>query len=343
MKVSLREIADLVGAEIIGSSDIIITGISGLKEAKEGDITFLANLKYASLMKTTNASAIIISKDITADTNKTLLKTNNSSVAFTKVVSLLAPSVTNHPKGVHPSSVISPKAKLGNNVSIGACAVIDDDVCIGDGTVIYGGCYVGQEAKIGENCLLYPNVSVGERIDVGNRVIIHSGAVIGSDGFGFSMVSGVQEKIPQIGIVKIEDDVEIGANVAIDRARFDKTVIGRGTKIDNLVQIAHNVVTGENCIIIAQSGISGSTVLGDGVVLAGQAGISGHVKIGEKVIIAARAGVIKSIPPETKVSGFPAKPHDIAKKVNACVQRLPILYKKIKELEEKVNELEKKV
>ncbi|MCK5491918.1 MAG: UDP-3-O-(3-hydroxymyristoyl)glucosamine N-acyltransferase [Candidatus Omnitrophica bacterium] len=342
MEASIRQIADLVDAELVGSSDIIITGISGIKEAKEGDITFLANSKYASLLNTTKASAIITSKDIIDNTNKTLLKTNDPSVAFTKVVSLLAPSVTNHPKGIHPSSVISPKAKLGNNVSIGACAVIDDDVCLGDGTIIYGGCYIGHETKIGKNCLLYPNVSIRERIDIGNRVIIHSGSVIGSDGFGFSMVRGIQQKIPQIGIVQIEDDVEIGANVAIDRARFDKTVIGKGTKIDNLVQIAHNVVTGKNCIIVAQTGISGSSILGDNVVLAGQVGIIGHVKIGEKTIVAARSGVTKSILPGAKVWGFPSKPLDIAKKINACVQRLPDLYKKIKELEEKVKHLEEK-
>ena len=342
MEASIRQIADLVDAELVGSSDIIITGISGIKEAKEGDITFLANSKYASLLNTTKASAIITSKDIIDNTNKTLLKTNDPSVAFTKVVGLLAPSVTNHPKGIHPSSVISSKAKLGNNVSIGACAVIDDDVCIGDGTIIYGGCYIGHETKIGKNCLLYPNVSVRERIDIGNRVIIHSGSVIGSDGFGFSMVRGIQQKIPQIGIVQIEDDVEIGANVAIDRARFDKTVIGKGTKIDNLVQIAHNVVTGKNCIIVAQTGISGSSILGDNVVLAGQVGIIGHVKIGEKTIVAARSGVTKSILPGAKVWGFPSKPLDIAKKINACVQRLPDLYKKIKELEEKVKHLEEK-
>ena len=237
----------------------------------------------------------------------------------------------------------APKARLGNNVSIGACAVIDDDVCIGDDSIIYGGCYIGHETKIGKNCLLYPNVSVRERIDIGNRVIIHSGAVIGSDGFGFSMVRGIQQKIPQIGIVQIEDDVEIGANVSIDRARFDKTLIGKGTKIDNLVQIAHNVVTGENCIIVSQTGISGSSELGANVVLAGQAGVIGHVKIGDNAVVAARSGVTKSIPPGAKVWGFPTKPLDVAKKIHVCVQRLPDMYKKIKDLEEKIKHLEEKV
>jgi UDP-3-O-[3-hydroxymyristoyl] glucosamine N-acyltransferase len=193
--------------------------------------------------------------------------------------------------------------------------------------------------KIGKDVLIYPHVSIRERTEIGSRVIIHSGAVIGSDGFGFAMVRGVREKILQIGTVSIEDDAEIGANVTIDRARFDKTVIGRGTKIDNLVQIAHNVVTGENCIIVAQAGVSGSTVLGKGVILAGQAGIVGHIHIGDEAIVAAQAGVTKSVPSGVKVSGYPAKPHETARRVNACLQRLPELYKKIKELEAKVENL----
>jgi len=211
------------------------------------------------------------------------------------------------------------------------------------GSVIYSGCYIGRNVCIGKNCLIYPHVTIRERVEIGNRVIIHSGAVIGSDGFGFAMVRGVQKKILQIGIVLIEDDVEIGANVTIDRARFDKTIIGQGTKVDNLVQIAHNVITGENCIIVAQAGISGSTVLGDGVILAGQAGLVGHIHIGDKAIIAAQAGVTKSVSPGIKVSGYPAKPHEIARRVNACVQNLPNLYKKIKALEDKIIELENKI
>ena len=341
MRFTLGELANLVNGELVGDPNVIITGISGIKEAKKGDITFLANPKYSCLMVTTKASAIITSRDV-SDSDKPLLRTDNPSVAFTKVVDLAALDNTAHPKTVHPTAVISSKAKLGANVAVGAYTVIEDGVQIGDGTIIYGGCYVGHHAKIGKDCLIYPHVSIRESVEIGCKVIIHSGAVIGSDGFGFAMVKGVQKKIPQIGTVSIEDDVEIGANVAIDRARFDKTVIGQGTKIDNLVQIAHNVVTGENCVIVAQAGISGSTVLGQGVILAGQAGIVGHIRIGDRVIIAARSGVTKAVPSDTKVSGYPAKPHDLAKRVNACVQRLPELYKKIRELEKKVETLEKK-
>lgn len=342
MKYKLGEIARLIGGELIGDPEAVITGISGIKEAKEGDITFLANSKYSSLMDTTKASAVIISRDA-GEFNKPVIKTDNPSIAFTTVVSLVAPNEVRHPKGVHPAAVISAKAKLAEGVAVGAYTVIEDGVEIGRDTIIYSGCYIGYNTKIGKNCLIYPLVSIRERVEIANRVIIHSGAVIGSDGFGFAMVRGVQRKIPQIGTVLIEDDVEIGANVTIDRARFDKTIIGRGTKIDNLVQIAHNVVTGENCIIVAQAGVSGSTILGDGVILAGQSGLVGHIRIGDKAIVAAQAGVTKSVPAGVKVSGYPAKPHTEAKRVNACIQHLPQLYKKIKELEARVSQLQKQL
>jgi UDP-3-O-[3-hydroxymyristoyl] glucosamine N-acyltransferase len=342
VKITLKEIAKAIDAEIIGKTDTAITGISGIKEAKEGDITFLANSRYEHLLRATKAAAVIVSKDIES-CGKTLLKVNNPSLAFVKVVNLFAPHRIKHPEGIHPAALISKKAKLGKGVCVGAYTIIEDDVVVGDNTIIYGSCYIGHNTKIAKASLIYPQVVIRERIDIGNRVIIHSGAVIGSDGFGFVAVRGVQEKIPQIGTVVIEDDVEIGANVTIDRARFDKTIIGKGTKIDNLVQIAHNVITGENCIIVAQAGISGSTVLGKSVTLAGQAGLVGHITVGDGAIVGAQGGVTKSVAPHTMVSGYPARPHDIAKRVNACVQSLPILYKKVKELEDKVAELQEKL
>jgi len=339
IKVTLEDIAKLVEGELVGDKNIPITGISGIKEAKKGEITFLANPKYESLLETTEASAIITSK-LPVNSSKPLIRTENPSFAFAKVVAMFAPETIRHPKGISPQAYISSKARIGKNVAIGPFTIIEDDATIDDDTIVYGNCYVGYDTKIGAKCIIYPNVSIRERITIGNRVIIHCGTVIGSDGFGFAQVKGVQEKIPQIGTVIIEDDVEIGANVTIDRARFDKTFIGKGTKIDNLVQIAHNVIIGENCTIVAQAGISGSTTIGKRAILAGQAGLVGHITVGDGAIAAAQAGVTKSIPPHTMVSGYPARPHDVAKRVNACVQNLPQLYKRIKELEQKIEKLE---
>jgi UDP-3-O-[3-hydroxymyristoyl] glucosamine N-acyltransferase len=258
------------------------------------------------------------------------------------MVSFMAPSQIRHPKGIHPTVILGKDVSLGRDVAIGPYTVIEDNVSIAEATIIYSGCFVGHHTKIGKNTLIYANVSIRERISIGNRVIIHSGTVIGSDGFGFATIEGLHHKIPQIGTVEIDDDVEIGANVTIDRARFDKTVIGRGTKIDNLVQIAHNVVIGENSIVVAQVGISGSTTVGKNVVLAGQVGLVGHIAIGDNVVVMAQSGVSKSIPAGTMAWGYPAKPADVAKRVNACVQNLPRLYETIKELKKKIEELEAK-
>jgi len=342
MRKTIAEIAKLVNGEIVGNPDVVITGICGIKEAKEGDLTFVANPKYLSLMENTQASAIITSREIKV-APKPIIRTDNPSLAFAKMVSFIFPEDSIPFKGVHKTAIIGKDVKLGKDAAIGPYVIIDDNAVIGDKTVIYGGCYIGHHSTIGSESLIYPNVSIREKITIGNRVIIHSGTVIGSDGFGFATIKGLHHKIPQIGTVIIEDDVEIGANVTIDRARFDKTIIGKGTKIDNLVQIAHNVIVGENSIIVAQAGISGSTVIGKNVMLAGQAGLVGHISIGDGAIVAAQAGVTKSIPANTKVSGYPAKPHDIAKVVNACLQRLPQLVEKVKELQKKIEELENKL
>lgn len=343
MQKTLKEIAKLINGQVSGDDSVVITGVSGIKEACEGDITFLANPKYLPLIDKTQASAVIASAQIQSDALP-IIRVDNPSLAFSKVVSLFVPSESNHPKGIHPSAILGKNAAFGNDVAIGPYCVIEDNVSIGDGTIIYSGSFVGYSTKIGSNCLIYPNVSIRERVIIGSRVIIHSGTVIGSDGFGYvEAVDGTHQKIPQIGSVEIKDDVEIGANVTIDRARFDKTIIGKGTKIDNLVQIAHNVVIGENSIIIAQAGISGSTTIGKNVTIAGQAGLVGHITIGDKAILAAQAGVTKSVPPETLVSGYPARPHEVAKKVNACVQNLPKLYETVKELKKKIEELASKL
>jgi len=339
---TLKEIAQLIDGEVIGDGNVVITGISGIREAEEGDLTFLANPRYAPLMDTTKAAAVITSREVTS-APKPMIRTANPSMAFAKVISILMPSDQKYPSGIHPTAVIGKNVKLGQDVALQPYVVIDDDAVIGDRSIIYAGSYVGYRAKIGCDCLIYPNVAIREKVEIGNRVIVHSGTVIGSDGFGFATVDGEHHKIPQIGSVLIEDDVEIGANVTIDRARFGKTVIGHGTKIDNLVQIAHNVIVGEDSIIIAQAGISGSTVIGKHVTIAGQAGLVGHITIGDNAVLAAQAGVTKPVPANTCVSGYPARRHDEAKRLNAFVTRLPQIVDELKKLEEKVDQLEKKV
>ena len=341
MQMTVREIADFLEGEVLGDGKIIIRGVSGIKEAREGEITFLANLRYNHLISQTNASAIITSPEISF-TSKPLVRVDNPSLAFAKIVNKFHPMESAHPKGIHPTAIIAKNVKHKASIGIGAYAVVEENVVIGENTVIYPGCHIGRDVRIGNNVLIYANVSIREAVTLGNRVVIQSGSVIGSDGFGFITQEGKHERILQIGTVVVEDDVEIGANVTIDRARFDKTIIGRGTKIDNLVQIAHNVVIGQNCFIIAQVGISGSTTIGDNVILAGQAGLVGHISIGSDVTVAAQAGVSKSVPTGTVVWGTPAKPLSLAKRINACIQGLPRLYQKVEEIKKKIQELGKR-
>ncbi|MFH1406400.1 MAG: UDP-3-O-(3-hydroxymyristoyl)glucosamine N-acyltransferase [Candidatus Omnitrophota bacterium] len=340
MELTVKEIAKLLSGEVVGDPDIKIKGVCGIKESKPGDITFIANSRYNPLMDNTQASCVITSRDV-KNAPRTIIRTENPSLAFAKIVSVFWPEQIKHPTGMHATATIGKNVKLGKDVAVDANAVLEDNCEIGDRTIIYAGVYVGHNAKIGADCIIYPNVTIRDNLTIGNRVSVHSGTVIGSDGFGFATVKGLHHKIPQIGTVIIEDDVEIGSNVAIDRARFGKTIVGKGTKIDNLVQIAHNVVLGENCIVIAQTGISGSTEVKNNVTFAGQSGTVGHITIGENSVIAAQAGVTKAVPPNTCVSGYPAKPHHIAKRINACMQRLPILFKIISGIDKRIKELEK--
>jgi UDP-3-O-[3-hydroxymyristoyl] glucosamine N-acyltransferase len=272
-----------------------------------------------------------------------LVRVADPSLAFAQVMALFYPAPVRHPQGIHPAAVISPKSRLGKNVGVGACAVIEDGAVIGDNSIIYAGCYIGCDVRIGRDCIFYPHVALRERVTVGDRVFIQSGTVVGSEGFGYAKVDGKYRLIPQVGTVVIEDDVEIGANVTIDRARFDKTVIGRGTKIDNLVQIAHNVTVGEDSIIVAQAGISGSTRIGHNVTIAGQAGLVGHIEIGDGAILAAKAGISKSVPPGAMVSGYPARPHNEMLRINAALQRLPEMVKTLAELKKRLAALEERL
>lgn len=342
MKKTLKEIADLVGGEVVGDEKITIKGVAGIKEAQKGEITFVANSRYLSLLKTTQASAIIVSSQVKKSTDKPLIVTENPYIAFTKVMELLVSSDIPLPRGIHPQASIGKNVKLGKDVSIQAFTVVEDYAQIGDKTVLYSNVYVGTYTRIGRDSIIYPNVVIKEKNTIGSRVIIHSGTVIGSDGFGFAPMKGVHHKIPQLGTVIIGDDVEIGANVCVDRATIGKTHIKKGTKIDNLVQIAHNVEIGENSIIVAQAGISGSTTLGKNVTVAGQSGMVGHIHIGDNAVIAAKSAATKDIPANLCVSGFPAQEHQQEKKIKALVQRLPKLYKLVKTLDNKMEAWEKK-
>jgi len=332
---TLQEIAKLSGGELSGDGNRVISGAASLDEAVDGEIAFYNNPKYMPRLKATRASAVFVPPDFSEKISTAQIRVADPSKAFEQVVLKLAPKPIVFASGIHPTAVVDPTAKLGARVSIQPHAVIEADVTIGDETVVGAGSYVGHETAIGKSCLIYPNVTIRERSKIGSRVIIHGGAVIGADGFGFEFKDGRQRKIPQIGIVQIDDDVEIGANTTIDRARFGRTWIQEDVKIDNLVQIAHNVVIGKHSVIAAQVGISGSVRVGERVSMAGQVGIVGHATIGDGTMIAAQSGVSKNIPGGVWF-GYPAVPFAEAKRQFAWVHRLGKLFERVKAIEKKL-------
>ena len=335
---SLRDLAELVGGEIKGDPEVKITGAADIADAVEGDIVFAESPKYIEEVRNTSASAIIAFKGA-KDSGKPMITVANPRYAFADVLNAFSPVRRREP-GVHPTALISSGTTIGEDPSIGYNSYFGENTEIGNNALIYPLVYVGDNVSIGNNCILHPFVSIIGDVTIGDNVIIHSGTVIGSDGFGYINVSGKQFKMPQIGSVVIGDDVEIGANCTIDRARTGKTQIGSGTKIDNLVHIAHNVTIGENCIIVAQVGVSGSVTLGDRVVIAGQAGVKDHVVVGNDTIVCARAGIIGDVDPGSFVSGYPARPHREQMRALAVQQKIPNLLKQVKELEKRIAELE---
>ena len=336
---TLGELAEALGGEVAGDPGTEIRGVAGIREAAPGDITFLANSRYEAHLSETRASAVICSRE-PRDTPLPRVLVDNPYLAFQQVVRIFRPDPYRPDPGVHPTAVIASDAVIGDLASVGAWCVVDRGAQVGARAVLMAGCYVGAQARIGEESFLYPHVTVREECVVGQRCILHSGVVIGADGFGFAFDAGRYHKVPQVGNVVIGDDVEVGANTTIDRATTDSTRIGDGTKIDNLVQIGHNVVTGKHCIIVAQVGISGSTVLEDYVTIGGQAGIIGHARIGARAVVGGRAGVTKSVEPGEIVSGYPAIPHGLFKRISAFVQKLPQLFQRTRALEDRVNKLE---
>ncbi len=339
----LSEVARQINGTLTGEGSVDIHGVAGIREAGSGEISFIANPKYASEAASTKASAVIVSEDWVADCPAALIRVKNPDMAFAKTALLFYVPVPAPAAGVHPSAVVATNAELGSGVSIGPLCVIESGVKIGAGTVISAQCYIGGRSVIGEKCLLYPQVSLRESVKIGNRAIIHNGTVIGSDGFGYSVDGeGIRTKIPQIGTVELGDDVEIGANVTIDRARFGKTKIGNGVKIDNLVQIAHNVIIGDHVVIVAQAGIAGSTSIGDKVILAGQSGVAGHLHVGAGAVIGAKAAVIKDVEPGVYVLGAPAMPAAKFKRNQAGIMLLPKLKERVAELQDRIRKLEER-
>lgn len=341
MELSLTEIAELVQGELEGAGTINIHGVAKIEDAGMGEITFISNPKYAKHIETTMASAVLVSKDFPG-TTKPIIRTQNPYFAFLKVLKVFYPPREDLAAGIHPSAIIDQTTQIGSNIRIGANVVIDRNCKVGENVAIHPGVVIAPEVIIGSNTLIYANVVVREKVQIGNNVIIHCGTVIGSDGFGFAREGTQYHKIPQVGTVIIEDDVEIGANCTIDRATLGATILRRGVKLDNLIQVAHNVEIGENTVIAAQTGISGSTKIGKNVMIGGQVGFVGHIEIGDNTTIGAQSGVSKSLPANSVYFGYPARPIMQAKREEAALRKLPELLKKISNLETRLNSNQKK-
>ncbi len=344
MQTTVGQLAALIEGAVEGDSSIAIRGISSIEDAQEGDITFAENDKLLTSAERSRASAVIAPahspKPAGFPAGKPLIRVKNPRFAFAQALRIFAPEPKVY-KGIHPTAIIGENVSIGHHASVHALAVIGDNVRLGDNCVIYPFVYLGDNVTVGDNCVIYPHVVLHDNTEIGNSVVIHSGSVLGTDGFGYMFIENRHYKIPQIGRVIVEDDVEIGANVTIDKARTGSTRIGMGTKIDNLVHIAHNVTVGKNCVIVAQVGISGSVEVGDGVILAGQVGIKDHVTIGDGTIVAAKTGVIGDLPAGSFVSGVYGRPHGNEMRAQALFSKLPELNKQVKDLEARLAALEK--
>ncbi len=344
MTILLEDLAQAIGADPGRVPAVEVSGIAGLKEATAAEISFLTSSRYESYLSGCRACAVIVSSEHPATENGPfLLRVADPQMALVKAMELFHPAPRQAGMGIHPSAVVEPGAEIGEEVSLHAHVVVEAGARIGDRVVLMPGVFIGAGAQIGDDSLIYPNAVVRERVTLGERVIVHAGAVIGADGFGFAPHGTGMKKIPQVGVVIIGNDVEIGANTTIDRATLGETVVGDGTKIDNLVQIGHNVKIGQNTVICAQVGVSGSVEVGSQVVLAGQAGIAGHIRIGDGVIVGAQAGVTRSIADGECVLGAPARPRTQAGRRVAMVSRLPQMLERLRQLESRVRELEPRV
>lgn len=336
-------IAQIEGVAVTGSTGEVITGIATLSSAQAGDLSFLGNKKYKNEVPQCKASVVLVPNDFVGEPSEgqVYLRVENPSLELAKLCSRIEHSLWPKPEaGIHPSAVVAASAKVHEDCHIAASVVIEEGAELAQGCVVQAGVHIGRNVKVGKGCWLMPKAVVMDYCELGERVRLQPGCVIGSDGFGYETIEGAHQKIPQVGIVVLGDDVELGANTTIDRARFGKTLIGAGTKIDNLVQIGHNVVTGQHCIIVSQAGISGSTELEDYVVLAGQVGLAGHLKIGSGVQVGAQSGINSNIEAGAVVRGTPAYPFMLAHKIDILKKRLPELFKRVAKVEELLEHLE---
>lgn len=342
---SLSELASLVGGRVVGDKNVEIQRVASIDEAAAGDITFLTSPRYQTYLQSCKASAIIIGNHVTVPSHgkNNFLLVDQPYLAFAKILDVLTPK-PHFDCQISPDSSIGDSAVLGENVTVFPHVYVGQGVKVGRGTVLFPSVFLGDGVVVGEDCILYPQVTVREGCRLGHRVMLHAGVVIGSDGFGFAEEGGARRKIPQVGTVEVGDDVEIGANTTVDRATLGRTIIGRGAKIDNLVQIAHNVVVGENSVIVAQAGIAGSTRIGKEVIVAGQVGIVNHIEIGDRARIGPQSGIAQSVPPGAVLSGaIVAAPHKDWIKVMVLLPRLPKLWNTVRHLERKFTQLSRKV
>ena len=344
LNLTVAQVAQITGSEAPTLQDQPITALCSLEDAHEGGLCYLTSLEKAEMLKDLKASALLVpesAKDKKLPFNGALLYAKNPEWAFILLMKYVDAQHQKHTQGIHPTAVISQSAKLGNNVSVGAYTVVEDGAQIGDNTVIFPQCYIGKDVVIGKNCYIYPQVVIREECVLKDYVILQAGAKIGSDGFGFSFHDGRHQKIPQIGNVVLGNDVEIQSNTCIDRAKISSTVIGDNTKIDNLVQVGHNVHVGMSSIMCAQVGVAGTTEIGNGVILAGQVGLAGHMTIGDRAQVGAQSGVMSSIPAGQTYFGYPAMPQREAFKLQAILRKLPEMHKEFRSLKKQLEETKK--
>lgn len=344
MKNNIKKLAELVNGTIVGDQTIVIFGVASIEKAQTGDIVFVENSKFLEKALLSQASAIVLPKKLVPkDFNqKVLILVDQAKLAFAQIINVIHPSIKVYSL-IETTAIIANTAQLALDVSVGHHSIIGKKTKIGSCSVIGSNCVIGQEVEIGQECVIHSNVTIYDKVKILDRVVIHSGSVIGSDGFGYVFYDGQYHKFPQIGDVIIESDVEIGSNVSIDRGALDSTVIGQGTKIDNLVQIAHNVKIGKTCVLAAQVGVSGSSIIEDNVIVGGQVGIADYVRIESGAIIGAQAGIPtgKIIRRGLTVWGTPARPIDDFKRIYGQTQQLPMLKEKLLKLEKEIAELKK--